>query len=125
MSYDRQAQIRKVHSQRKASTDEKANAAIDALLKEKRPVNFSSVHNFSGIAVATLYKHEEVRRRIEFLRDQELGLPSPKDRKASMNDESKDAVIASLKRKIARLEEENKRLREINVKNLVGEWEEL
>jgi len=39
-------------------------------------------------------------------------VPTPSQAKRKMNDNSKDAVIASLKRKFKRLEEENKELRE-------------
>lgn len=39
-------------------------------------------------------------------------VPTPSQIKREMNDNNKDAIIASLKRKIKRLEEENKKLKE-------------
>ena len=39
-------------------------------------------------------------------------MPTPSQIKREMNDINKDAIIASLKRKIKRLEEENKELKE-------------
>lgn len=125
MTYVRQDQIREVHAQRRARTDQKANEAIDCLLREKLPINFSKVSERSGISVATLYKHDAIRKRIEFLRDEEKALPSARDRKSATSDEGKDAIIASLKRKIARLEAENQELREANAARLAKEWEEL
>lgn len=125
MAYDRQVQIREVHAQRKKATEDKANAAIDSLLMEKEPVNFRKVSERCGVSVSTLYKHEKVAERIRFLRDKERELPSSKDVKRNMSDGSKDAVIASLKRKIAALEAENQQLREANRKHLTDEWKDL
>lgn len=125
MTYDRQAQIREVHQRRRDVTDKKANDAIDALLREKQPVNFNRVHELSGISIATLYKHERVRKRIEYLRDEARGLPSVRDRKTQTSDEGKDAIIASLKRKIKKLEEENRALKEANRQRLSDEWKGL
>ncbi|MBE7123471.1 transposase [Bacillus cereus] len=46
------------------------------------------------------------------LRYQESQVPTPKQLNREMNDSNKDAVIASLKRRIKKLENENKELRE-------------
>lgn len=125
MTYDRQAQIRDVHAQRRKATEAKANAAIDSLLTEKKAVNFRKVSERSGVSVSTLYKHEQVAERIRYLRDSEKALPSSRDAKRNMSDSGKDAVIASLKRKVASLEAENRKLREAAKKGLADEWKDL
>ncbi len=61
---------------------------------------------------ATLYNNRELRERIESLRQQQAEAPTPKQIKREIDENNKDAVIASLKRKIKRLEEEKKQLRE-------------
>ena len=123
--YNREEQLKQLHKDRRKTTDAKANAAIDALLKEKRPVNFHSVSEFSGISVATLYNHTTIRERIEHLRAKEKMLPSPKKAKVNMTDESKDAVLASLNRKLKRLEEENRKLNKLYQEYLASKLEDL
>ena len=123
--YDRQAHLASIHEQRKETTDSKANAAIDALLHQRNPITFRSVSQISGIGVATLYRHDRIRERIETLRD---GAPKavpakPKASTSCTGDGS--ALIASLRRKIKHLEAENKKLRELNQSRLSEEWSSL
>ena len=56
----------------------------------------------------TLYDNKDIRERIETLRHQQSQVPTPSQVKREMNDNNKDAI----KRKIKRLEEENKELKE-------------
>ncbi|AWV34046.1 transposase [Paenibacillus odorifer] len=50
--------------------------------------------------------------RIESLHQQQAQALTPKQIKREMDENNKDAIIASLKRKMKKLEEENKKLRE-------------
>ena len=61
---------------------------------------------------ATLYNNNDIRERIETLRQQQAQVPTPKQVKREMNENNKDALIESLKRKIKKLESENKELKE-------------
>ena len=88
-------------------------------------MNFNRVAEASGVGVATLYKHEAVRRRIERLRDGARNLQSARDAKPNTSDAGKDAIIASLRRKIAKLERENAELREAARSHLADEWRRL
>lgn len=54
----------------------------------------------------------EIRERIESLREQQAQVSTPKQIKREMDENNKDAIIVSLKRKIKKLDEENKELRE-------------
>lgn len=65
----------------------------------------------SGVSKAYLYNHSDVRERIETLRRQQEGLPSPKQVKQEMTDASKDVLIAAKNKRIKALEDENKRLK--------------
>ncbi|MFJ8531498.1 DUF6262 family protein [Bacillus sp. NPDC094106] len=110
--YDRKEQLKAIHKSRKASTHQKVNVAIQRLVRANEAINFNSVASEAGVAKATLYNNQELRQRIEALRQQQAQAPSPKQIKREMDDNNKDAIIASLKRKNKKLEEKNKELRE-------------
>lgn len=111
-NYNRTEHLKELHSKRKAITQEKVDKAIQRLIKAQKPINFNSVANESGITKKTLYDSKDIRERIETLRHQQSQVPTPSQLKREMDDNNKDAIIASLKRKIKRLEEENKELKE-------------
>lgn len=111
-NYDRKEQLKKIHQSRKASTALKVDEAIKRLIKSKESINFNSVAKEAGLSKATLYNNQELRRRIESLRLQQISAPSEKQVKRNMDDNNKDALIESLKRKVKKLEDENKELRE-------------
>lgn len=110
--YNRTEQLKELHSKRKAITQEKVDKAIQRLIKAQKPINFNSVANESGVTKKTLYDNKNIRERIEILRYQQSQVPTPSQVKREMDNNNKDAIIASLKRKIKRLEEENKELKE-------------
>lgn len=71
----------------------------------------------AGVAKAILYNHSELKERIDFLRKQQE--KAHVDSKIKRDKNNQNAIIASLKRKIEKLEiknkeleKENKRLRE-------------
>lgn len=102
----------KAHARNKKDcTIKKVDAAIQKLIKEKDRINFNSVSMESGVSKAYLYKHSDVRERIETLRKQQEGIPSPKQVKREMTDASKDVLIAAKNKRIKILEEENRRLK--------------
>ena len=111
-NYNRTEHLKQLHSKRKAMTQERVDKAIQRLIKAQKAINFNSVASESGVTKKTLYDNKDIRERIEILRHQQSQVPTPAQVKREMNDNNKDAIIASLKRKIKRLEEENKELRE-------------
>ncbi|NFS22099.1 DUF6262 family protein [Clostridium botulinum] len=110
--YNRKEHLKELHNKRKAITQDKVDKAIQRLIKARKPINFNSVANESGVTKKTLYDNKDIRERIETLRHQQSQVPTPSQVKREMDDNNKDAIIASLKRKIKRLEEENKELKE-------------
>lgn len=110
--YDRKKQLKQLHEERKIKTQQKVDEAIKRLIKFQKPINFNSVANESGITKATLYNNTNIKERIKVLRLQQSKVPTPSQVKREMNENNKDAIIASLKRKVKRLEEENKELKE-------------
>ncbi|MEH7004219.1 DUF6262 family protein, partial [Priestia megaterium] len=97
---------------RKANTYKKVDEAIKRLIRINEKINFNSVSNEAGVAKATLYNNRDLRDRIELLRQQQSQVSTPKQIKLEMTQNNKDALIASLKRKNQKLEEENKQLME-------------
>ncbi|PEM41023.1 DUF6262 family protein [Bacillus pseudomycoides] len=112
VNYDRKEHLKAIHASRKATTSQKVDKAIQRLVRANDPINFNSVASEAGVAKATLYNNRELRERIESLRQQQAEAPTPKQIKREIDENNKDAIIASLKRKIKKLEEEKKQLRE-------------
>ena len=111
-NYNRLEQLKELHLERKLQTQQKVDKAIKSLIKNKASINFNSVAAESGLSKTTLYNNPDIRQQIESLRLQELNVPTPGQVKREMSENNKDALIASLKRKIKKLENENKQLRE-------------
>lgn len=111
-NFNRKEQLKQLHEERKIKTQQKVNDAIKRLIKAQKAINFNSVANESGITKATLYNNQDIKERIEELRLQQSKVPTPSQVKREMDDNNKDAIIASLKRKIKKLEEENRQLKE-------------
>lgn len=110
--YDRKEHLKAIHTQRKAQTIQKVDEAIKRLIRSSGSINFNSVASEAGLSKATLYNHKEIRNRIEGLRKQQGQTPTNKQIKRQLDENNKDAIIASLQRRIKKLESENKQLRE-------------
>ena len=101
------------HAQRKAAiTEQRAQAAIALLIKEQRPINFTTVAQTADISTAWLYEHEAIKERIIHLRAQQ----TPKAQitfplKEQASSASKDGMIAALRQRIQKLEKENSDLK--------------
>ncbi|HDX9578284.1 TPA: transposase [Bacillus pseudomycoides] len=111
-NYDRKEHLKAMHASRKATTYQKVDEAIQRLLRASEPINFNSVRNEAGVSKATLYNNQELRERIESLRQQQAQAPTPKQMKRQRDDNNKDAMIDLYKRRIKKLEAENKQLRD-------------
>ncbi|HDR6248203.1 TPA: transposase [Bacillus cereus] len=111
-TYDRLAHVKQLHEMRKKNTIQKVDEAIQRLVRARENINFNSVASEAGVSKATLYNNVEIRKRIESLREQQSHVPTPKQIKREIDENNKDALIESLKRRIKKLEDESKQLRE-------------
>jgi hypothetical protein len=111
-SYDRQEQIRVLHDIKKKATHEKVDKAIKNLLFTKQPINFNSVAKEGGVSKATLYNNKNIKDEIEKFRNKQKSVSSPAQVKYEMTENNKDAIIESLKRKVKKLVQENRQLKE-------------
>lgn len=94
-------------SQKSAATRERAEAALVQLIKERRPINFTSVAQAAGISTAWLYGDQDLKHRIMHLRKQEtpaVQVKIPPREQAS--ESSKDAMITALKSRVREQAEE-------------------
>jgi len=98
-------------SKRKTETRKKALDAIRMLQLEDEPVNFNSVHNRSGVSKNYLYNEPEIRKSIEECREQEKSNLTARQSKYDKTSQSKDVIIQAKERRIAKLEEENRKLK--------------
>jgi predicted nuclease with TOPRIM domain len=111
--YDRKEQLKAIHKSRKSATHQKVDVAIQRLVRANGAINFNSVANEAGVSKATLYNNQELRQRIEALRRRQAQAPTQKQIQREIKcDNNKDAIIESLKRRIKKVEAENKQLRE-------------
>ena len=99
---------------------QKVDEAIQQLIKVKGKINFNSVAEEAGVSKPYLYKHVEIRERIDTLRKQQEGLPSLRQVKQEMTNASKDVLIAAKNKHIRELQVEVKRLKDI-LKRRYGE----
>ncbi|MGE9752718.1 DUF6262 family protein [Bacillus inaquosorum] len=109
--FNLQTHLKQVHKDRRTATTKKVDEAIQRLVRANENINFNSVASEAGVAKATLYNNLVLRKRIETLRQQQVTVPTKKQIQRKMNDNNKDALIDSLKRKIKRIEQENKDLK--------------
>jgi N-acetyl-beta-hexosaminidase len=103
--------LQRSNTERTQKAREKALQAIDLLKSVGEQVNFSSVSKKSGISRHFLYEDPETRKTIEEHRKKDVNNEINKRAKFDKTSKSKDVIIAAKDRRIARLEEENKRLR--------------
>lgn len=106
-----QSGLQKSNTERKRKAREKANQAIADLKSEGVQVNFSTVSQKSGVSRHFLYEDPEIRKAIEEYRKIDVNNEINKRARYDKTSKSKDVIIALKDRRIARLEEENKRLR--------------
>ncbi len=101
------AQHRKEHK-RKGVED-----AITTLLREQKPVNFHTVAKAATVSKAYLYNQQDLRERIDALRQQEVEqrMRERVAHPAGKTDASRDLVILAKDRRIKALEEENLQLK--------------
>jgi len=87
--------------------------AITALLREQKLINFNTVARAAGVSKAYLYSQQDIRERIEALRQQSMEqmVRERATRSPGKTDASRDLVILAKDRRIKELEAENQQLK--------------
>lgn len=89
----------------------RALMTIEQLTAIGQRVNFNSVSKASGISKSYLYDTVEIRRRIEEQRECEVRNEMNKRAKYDKTSQSKDVIIGAKDKRIAKLLDENRKLK--------------
>jgi len=92
-------------------TLEKVGDAIRELALKGQRINFNSVSNVSGVSKTFLYNNEEIKTRIEELREKQINKNINQRGKFDKTSKSKDVIIQTKDKKIVELESENSKLK--------------
>lgn len=106
-----QSGLQRSNEERTKGARNKALKAIIDLESENRPVNFSAVSSKSGVARSFLYADEETKKAIQEHRKKQVADEMNKRTRFDKTSKSKDVIIEAKNRRIAILEEENRKLK--------------
>lgn len=110
--------------EKKEKTLKKVEQTIKQMIKTQQKINFNSVAANAQVSKTYLYKNQDIKERIQHLRSQQEGTTNIKQVKRNVSDQSKDVIIASLRKRVKELEKENNELREqvkINYGNIYNQ----
>ncbi len=103
------------HAQKRKEQKRKGvEETITVLIREQKPINFHTVAKAAMVSKAYLYGQQDIRERIEALRQQSVE-QMVRERAAhspSKTDASRDLVILAKERRIKELEAENRKLQQ-------------
>lgn len=104
--------LKEYAKQRSQMALDKVDKAIRELSLTEQKINFNSVAQLSGVSKTFLYNNQEIKKRIEELRDKQVSRTINQRAKYDKTSKSKDIIIMAKDKKIKELEEENKKLKE-------------
>lgn len=104
--------LKEYAKQKTQLTLEKVDNAIRELSLTEQKLNFNSVSQLSGVSKTFLYNNENIKKRIEELRDKQTSRTMNQRAKYDKTAKSKDIIIMAKDKKIRELEEVNKKLKE-------------
>lgn len=87
--------------------------ALERMIKQGQIISFKSVAQAANVSTAYLYKQEDLRNRIETLRDQQKQRPKTKQPPPA-SDNSKSLIISTLREENKKLRAEIEGLRRVN-----------
>ena len=104
--------LKEYAKQRSQMALDKVDKAIRELSLTEHKINFNSVSQLSGVSKPFLYNNQEIKKRIEELRDKQVSRTINQRAKYDKTSKAKDIIIMAKDKKIKELEEENKKLKE-------------
>ncbi len=90
---------------------QKVEEAIRKLTTNECKINFNTISKESGVSKGFLYKEKAIKTRIEELRKKQINHEINQRAKFDKTAKSKDVIIQAKDKKIAKLEEENIKLK--------------
>ena len=111
MAEDKTKGLKKHAKKRTKRAKEKVDKAIRNLSLRDEKINFNRVKEESGVSKSFLYTNDEVRERIEKLREKQIGQEMKQVAKNTKTKKSRDTVIEAKDKKIKELKQENEKLK--------------
>ncbi|MGH2926667.1 MAG: DUF6262 family protein [Solirubrobacteraceae bacterium] len=95
MSAERRAEVLRQAAQTKhAAATKRAEVALRKLIKSGAPINFRAVATAAGVSGDFLYRHPELRARIEHLRARQNTAPAPAAATPQPSRDERGVVVA-------------------------------
>lgn len=111
--------IVRLAKEKSEKTKVKVEKTISKMMIEGRTINFNTVSKEANVSKSWLYKENDVRKRIESLRNKENIIKNTNE-KSRKSTRSEDVLIRTLKDRIKNLEKENKIIK-TQLEKLYGE----
>ena len=105
--------LQEAAAQKAREAAERVDKSLEKMIKQGQVISFKSVAQVANVSTAYLYKQEDLRSRIERLRDQQKQRPKPKQPPPA-SDNSKSVIISTLREENKKLRAEIEGLRRIN-----------
>lgn len=105
--------LQEAAAQKAKESAERVDKALERMIKQGQIISFKSVAQSANVSTAYLYKQEDLRNRIETLRDQQKQKPKSKQPPAA-SDNSKSVIIYTLREENKKLRAEIEGLRRVN-----------
>ena len=105
--------LQEAAAQKAKKSAERVEKALERMIKQGQIISFKSVAQSANVSTAYLYKQEDLRNRIETLRDQQKQKPKSKQPPIA-SDNSKSVVISTFREENKKLRAEIDGLRRIN-----------
>jgi len=68
--------LRKAAAAKSAAARQRAEQALTAMLRDGQPITFRGLAQTAGVSLDFLYRHHDLRQRVEHLRAQQRGGPT-------------------------------------------------
>jgi tRNA nucleotidyltransferase/poly(A) polymerase len=105
--------LQEAAAQKAKESAERVEKALEKMIKQGQIISFKSVAQSANVSTAYLYKQEDLRNRIETLRDQQKQRPKTKQPPVA-SDNSKSVIISTLREQNKKLRAEIEGLRRVN-----------
>ena len=105
--------LQEAAAQKAKESAERVDKTLERMIKQGQVISFKSVAQAANVSTAYLYKQEDLRSRIETLRDQQKQRPKPKQPPPA-SDNSKSVIISTLREENKKLRVERDDLRRLN-----------
>ena len=93
--------LRRAATAKTAAAAARAEQGIRDLVRRGEPITFRGLAQSAGVSLDFLYRHTEIRQRVEQLRDQQRGMPPPPPDRADPDQPS--SVVRTLTAQLAEL----------------------